>query len=111
VRRFDNRGSIVAFAGIDPSVNESGSYESKSNPASKRGSSHLRKTLFQVVDTYCKKSPADEPVYQFLDKKRSEGKPYYVYMTAAANKFLRIYYARVKEFLNERCPKQEPLEL
>ena len=111
VRRFDNRGSIVAFAGIDPSVNESGSYESKSNPASKRGSSHLRKTLFQVVDTYCKKSPADEPVYQFLDKKRSEGKPYYVYMTAAANKFLRIYYARVKEFLNERCPEQEPLEL
>ena len=43
------------------------------------------------------KSPQDEPVYQFLDKKRSEGKPYYVYMTAAANKFLRIYYARVKE--------------
>ena len=34
-------------------------------------------------------------------KKRSEGKPYYVYMTAAANKFLRIYYARVKECLND----------
>jgi hypothetical protein len=50
-------------------------------------------------------------VYQFLDKKRSEGKPYYVYMTAAANKFLRIYYARVKEFLNEHCPEQQPLEL
>jgi len=100
VRRFANRGSIVAFAGIDPEVNESGSFFSKSNPASKRGSPHLRKTLFLVVSTYLKRSPADEPVYQFLDKKRTEGKPYYVYMTAAANKFLRIYHARVRDCLN-----------
>lgn len=100
VRRFENRGSVVAFAGIDPEVNQSGSYQRESNPATKRGSPHLRKTLFQVVETYIKRSPADEPVYQFLDKKRAEGKPYYVYMTAAANKFLRIYYARVKECLN-----------
>jgi len=104
VRCFNNRGSIVAFAGIDPEVNQSGSYQRESNPSTKRGSPHLRKTLFQVVSTYLKRSPVDEPVYQFLNKKRSEGKPYYVYMTAAANKFLRIYYARVKEFLNEHDP-------
>lgn len=41
-------------------------------------------------------SPDDEPVFTYLDKKRSEGKPYKVYMIAAANKFLRIYYARTK---------------
>ena len=35
----------------------------------------------------------------FLDKKRAQKKPYYVYMTAGANKFLRIYYGRVKEYL------------
>jgi len=111
VRRFDNRRAIVAFAGIDPEVNQSGAYQRESNSASKRGSPHLRKTLFQVVNTHLKKSPTNEPVYQFLDKKRTEGKPYYVYMTAAANKFLRIYYARVKEYLNENCPEQEPLKL
>ena len=44
-------------------------------------------------------SPPDEPVFQFLDKKRSEGKHYGVYMMAASNKFLRIYYARVKQYL------------
>jgi hypothetical protein len=33
-------------------------------------------------------------------KKRDEGKHYFVYMMAGANKFLRIYYARVKEYLN-----------
>ena len=101
IRNFANRRAIVAFAGIDPEVNESGSYIRASNPSSKRGSPHLRKTLFQVVSTYLKRSPVDEPVYQFLDKKRSEGKPFFVYMTAAANKFLRIYFARVKEYLTE----------
>ena len=45
-------------------------------------------------------SPVNEPVYQFMDKKRAEGKPYRVYMMAAANKFLRIYYASVKAYLD-----------
>lgn len=44
--------------------------------------------------------PQDDPVYQFMDRKRTQGKPYYVYMTAGANKFLRIYYGRVKEYLS-----------
>ena len=43
--------------------------------------------------------PQDDPVYQFMDKKRTERKPYLVYMTAGANKFLRIYYGRIKEYL------------
>ena len=51
------------------------------------------------VRRFPRRSSIEEPVYQFLDKKRSEGKPYFVYMTAAQNKFLRIYYARVKECL------------
>lgn len=99
VRCYPRRSSLVAFAGVDPAVNQSGKHETRSNPTTKRGSPHLRKTLYQVVCTYLRKSPADEPVYQFLDKKRSEGKHYFVYMTAAENKFLRIYYARVKECL------------
>lgn len=48
---------------------------------------------------YLQNAPEDEPVYQFIDKKRSEGKPYFVYMTAAANKFLRRYYAKANEYL------------
>ena len=106
VRRFPRRSSIVGFAGVDPAVDESGKHVSKSNPTTKRGSSHLRKALYQIISTYLKKAPADEPVYQFLDKKRAEGKPYFVYMTAAQNKFLRIYYARVKECLNVADSKE-----
>jgi len=99
VRRFTHKGAITAFAGVDPGVNESGSYEQKSVPISKRGSGELRKTLFQVMDVLLKSMPQEDPVYQFVDKKRAQGKPYYVYMTAGANKFLRIYYGRVKEYL------------
>ena len=107
VRRFPRRSSIVGFAGVDPGVDESGKHSAKSVPTTKRGSPHLRKTLYQIICTYLKKSPADEPVYQFLDKKRAEGKPYFVYMTAAQNKFLRIYYARVKECLEAFDAQQD----
>ena len=99
VRRFPRRSSIVGFAGVDPGVDDSGKHSAKSVPTTKRGSPHLRKTLYQIVCTYLRKAPANELVYQFLEKKRAEGKPYFVYMTAAQNKFLRIYYARVKECL------------
>lgn len=99
-RRFHGRKAITAFAGLDASPYQSGTVDIKSRSISKRGTPHLRRTLFLVVETYLKKSPADEPVFQFLDKKRAEGKPYKVYMMAAANKFLRIYYAKVNEVLN-----------
>ena len=46
-----------------------------------------------------KTKPEDDSVYQFMCKKRAEGKPYFVYMTAAANKFLRVYYGKVNEYL------------
>ena len=43
-----------------------------------------------------RKSDPHNPVYLFMDKKRAEGKHFYVYMVAGAAKFLRIYYAKVK---------------
>ena len=100
VRRFERKQSLVAFAGIDPSPNESGDYSSRSNKTTKRGSPYLRKTLFNIMTVHLQHAPPDEPVFQFLDKKRSEGKPYYVYMTAAGNKFLRRYYGKVMAYFS-----------
>lgn len=99
VRRFQRKQSLVAFAGIDPAPNESGDYRSRRNKTTKRGSPYLRKTLFNIMTIHLQRAPLDEPVFQFLDKKRAEGKPYYVYMTAAGNKFLRRYYAKVMTYL------------
>lgn len=100
VRRFAHRGSLAAFAGVDPGPKQSGMYDAKSTKATKRGSPQLRRILFLIMTILLQKAPPDNPVYRFLDKKRSEGKPYLVYMTAGANKFLRIYYGKVKEYLD-----------
>ena len=100
VRRFHSKKALVAFAGIDAPPYQSGQMEVRSRSISKRGSSALRRTLFLVMGSILRSSPADEPVYQFMDRKRAEGKPYRVYMMASANKFLRIYYATVKRHLD-----------
>ena len=100
VRRFHSKKSLIGFAGLDAPPCQSGTYEARSRKISKRGASSLRKALFQVMRCVLQTAPADEPVYQYLNKKRAEGKHYYVYMMAGANKFLRIYYGRVKEHLD-----------
>ena len=99
VSRFAHRSAITSFAGVDPGTDQSGDHEAKSVRTTKSGSPELRRALFLVMDCLLKTIPQDEPVYRFMDKKRAEGKPYLVYMTAGANKFLRIYYGRVKEYL------------
>lgn len=99
VRRFHSKKALVAFAGIDAPPYQSGQMDVHSRSISKRGSPALRRTLFLIMSVYLQQSPEQEPIYQFMDKKRAEGKPYRVYMMASANKFLRIYYATVKAHL------------
>lgn len=99
VRRFYSKKALVAYAGIDAPPNDSGDVTGRHKSMSKVGASSLRRTLFLVMSVYLQNSPLDEPVYQFMDRKRAEGKPYRVYMMASANKFLRIYYATVKAYL------------
>ena len=100
VRRFHSKKALVAFAGIDAPPYQSGQIDVRSRSISKRGSSSLRRTLFLIMGVILQNAPSDEPIYQFMSKKRSEGKPYKVYMMASANKFLRIYYATVKAYLD-----------
>lgn len=99
ISRFNHRSALTAFAGVDPGVNQSGKMKIDSNRSSKRGAPRLRKTLFQIMQTLMQNAPLDDRVYLFMMKKKAEGKPYHVYMTAGANKFLRIYYGTVKAHL------------
>jgi len=100
VRKFQKRTSISCFAGIEPPENQSGKFAQKSRRISKQGSPHLRRALFQVMCCVLQLKHTEEPTFQFLDRKRAEGKPYKVYMIAGCNKFLRIYYARVTQCLD-----------
>lgn len=109
LRRFAHQKSLVGFAGTDPIKDDSGDRVSDSKPSSKRGSPYLRKTLFVIMTILLQLQPQDDPVYQFLDKKRSEGKKYYVYMTAGMTKFLRIYYGRVRDCLKAKGLWDQPM--
>lgn len=100
IRRFHSKKALVAFAGLDSPPDDSGQIKNNHKAMTKRGSPSLRRTLFLIMTVILQNSPADDPVYQFMDKKRAEGKPYRVYMMASANKFLRIYYASVKSYLD-----------
>ena len=74
----------------------------------KRGSPYLRQTLFKLMAVLLQNAPPDDPVYQFLDRLRAKGKPFYVYMNAGANKFLRVYYGKTTEYLRNLSNSENP---
>ncbi len=101
VRNYPKKSSTVRFAGLEPVDDSSGKHHGDKK-ISKKGSPHLRKSLFQVMDCLIMNAPAGDTIFQFLDRKRSEGKHYFSYMCAGSAKFLRIYYARVMEYLRSQ---------
>ena len=99
VRRFYNKKSLIAYAGIDSPPFESGQFVANKRRISKRGSSLLRKTGYEIMKCIKSNKP-DDPVFLYMIKKETEGKAKKVAKIAALNKFLRIYYAKVKEVYN-----------
>ncbi|HEY3423218.1 MAG TPA: IS110 family transposase [Negativicutes bacterium] len=98
VRRFHSSSALIAFAGIDSPPYQSGGFTGTKRTISKRGSSLLRKTGYEVMKCLKTVKPTqDAAVYLYMLKKESEGKPKKVAKIAALNKFFRIYYARVME--------------
>lgn len=97
IRRFHSRNALIAYAGIDAPPYQSGNYESNNRHISKRGNKYLRKTGYELMMSLMQHKPKDDKVYQFILKKRAEGKYYLSAYMAGFNKFLRIYYAKVKE--------------
>lgn len=97
VRRFKNKHSLIAYAGIDAPPYQSGAFNATERHISKRGNSYLRKTGYEIMQSLIKHKPEGDAVYDFIQKKRSEGKCGKEAMIAGLNKFLRIYYGKVCE--------------
>ncbi|WP_296561311.1 IS110 family transposase [uncultured Acetobacterium sp.] len=98
IRRFHSGKALIAYAGIDAPPYQSGQFVGTNRKISKRGSSTLRKIGYEtmrVLKTH--RAPEDSAVYWYILKKEAEGKAKRVAKIAGLNKFLRIYYARVKE--------------
>lgn len=97
IRRFHSGKALIAYAGIDAPPYQSGQFTGARRRISKRGSATLRKTGFEIMKCLKSNKPESNAVYLFMLKKEVEGKASKVAKIAGLNKFLRIYYARVKE--------------
>lgn len=93
INRFSSGTKLVAYAGIDASVSQSGQYECINNHMSKRGSPYLRKALFRAAFVASHTDPVFKAYYQ---KKRVEGKHHNVAVGAVARKLCYTIYAVVK---------------
>ncbi|MDE5558529.1 MAG: IS110 family transposase [Ruminococcus sp.] len=101
VRRFRNKHSLIAYAGIDAPPYQSGSFNASERHISKRGNKYLRKTGYEIMRSLIQHKPADNAVYGFILKKRAEGKSAKEAMIAGLNKFLRVYYGKVTELYSQ----------
>ena len=90
INRFKSSSALVAFAGIDPTVRQSGEFSSTHNHMSKRGSPYLRHAIFLAATT-C--SFHNSPLNAYYKKKREQGKHHLTATGAVARKLTTIIYA------------------
>ena len=94
ISRFKNSSSLIAFAGIDPTVRQSGEFNSTHNHMSKRGSPYLRHAIFLEATT-C--SFHTSPLNAYYKKKRDQGKHHLTATGAVARKLTTIIYAVLRD--------------
>lgn len=94
ISRFKNSSALVAFAGIDPTVRQSGEFNSTHNHMSKRGSPYLRHAIFLAATT-C--SFHNSPLNAYYKKKRDQGKHHLTATRAVARKLTTVIYAVLRD--------------
>lgn len=101
IEAFTNPSKLVAFAGLDPKVFQTGQYDAPRRQISKRGSPYLRQTLWQMAHrVVCHESELRD----FWRTKRRQNKHHFVAVTAAANKLCRIVW-RIMTDRRDYIPK------
>ena len=94
INRFKSSSVLVAFAGIDPTVRQSGEFSSTHNHMSKRGSPYLRHAIFLAATT-C--SFHNSPLNAYYKKKRDQGKHHLTATGAVARKLTTVIYAVLRD--------------
>ena len=87
--RFSSPDKILAYAGYSPSTYQSGKLDNCYAHMEKRGSRYLRYALFQATQRVCH---LDSTFSAYLAKKRAEGKHYYVAISHAVKKLVRVIF-------------------
>ncbi len=94
IRRFKAPEKLVAYAGIDPTVHQSGEFTATNAHMSKRGSPYLRQALWQAAFAASRFDPQLQAFYQ---RKRAEGKTHGTAIGAVCRKLLLRIYIVLKE--------------
>ena len=94
INRFKSSSALVAFAGIDPTVRQSGEFSNTHNHMSKRGSPYLRHAIFLAATT-C--SFHNSPLNAYYKKKREQGKHHLTATGAVARKLTTVIYAVLRD--------------
>ena len=92
INNFPSAEKLVAFAGLDPKLKESGTYQGRT-PISKRGSKYLRAALWYAAMVACRVEPTFKKQYQ---ARREKGKSHRYAVTSAANKLTKVVYHILK---------------
>lgn len=95
ISRFSNPDQVVAFAGLDPTVSQSGHFLAKSTRMSKRGSSLLRYSLIYASHNIIKNG--NKTFNQYYNKKSREGKSYYNALGHCGKKLARIIFVMLRD--------------
>jgi transposase len=102
IEAFTGPSQLVAFAGLDPKVFQTGQYDAPQRHVSKRGSPYLRRTLWQMAHrAVC----TEGELRDYWRKKRRQNKHHLVAVTATANKLTRIVW-RIMTDQRDYIPKQ-----
>jgi transposase len=94
INNFATYKQLTAFIGTDPTIYQSGTSVNVKGSISKRGNSHLRRTLWHMARAA---TVWNETLKAYYDKKRNEGKTFKQSVIAVANKLIRIIFFYVKE--------------
>lgn len=94
INNFDKPSKLIAFAGVDPSENQSGNKLSTNNKLSKRGSPYLRHAIYTASLVTISNEPK---LRSYYDKKINEGKHHFVALAGISRKLLTIIYYILKE--------------
>jgi len=93
INRFASAEKLAAFAGIDPTVKQSGQFTGTQAHMSKRGSPYLRRALHLAAVAANLHNPALHAIYE---KKRAQGKPHGIALSAVSRKLVNIIFAVMK---------------
>ena len=93
ISRFESADKLAAFAGIDPTVSQSGNFLGTKNKMSKRGSPYLRRAIWLAATAAILHDPA---IKAFYDRKKAQGKHHYVCVGYICRKLINIIFSVLK---------------